>query len=112
MDAEIVLREDRGVPGVGVSDDRRILRQRTGKSDFEIRQSILADHSIEGEGAVIVQQRLLNVFIERKLATKLKRVTAVVVAEGIAGRIEICSRYRAGNGLSQIEEPGHTNLWQ
>ncbi len=64
MNAEVVLRENRSVPGVRVAGYRRILRQRTGQAEFKVSQSVIAHRPVEGEHAIIVQQRLLNVFVE------------------------------------------------
>src|SRR5215472_5877105 len=110
MNAVIILGKDGRVPGVGVPGYGRILRERSGQADLEIRKCALSNRATESENAVIVQQGLLDVLVQRKLAAKLEGVTAAVVAEGIARRVEIGAGHRARNRLGQVEEPGHGDL--
>src|SRR5260370_33951224 len=111
VNAEVVLGKERGVPGIGVAGDRGILGERTGQSEFEIRQgvplrcrSITRYSSIKGESAVVVQQGLLNVFVKRRLAAELETMTPLVVTETVAGGGEIRARQRAGYSLRQVKE--------
>src|SRR5262249_7061862 len=64
VNPEIVLRKQCRVPGVGEAETWRVLRERTWKPKLEVRQRVLADHSVERKDAVVVEQRLLDVFVE------------------------------------------------
>src|SRR5260370_16251606 len=111
VEGEVGRGKEGGVAGIGVAGDRGILGERTGQSEFEIRQgvplrcrSITRYSSIKGESAVVVQQGLLNVFVKRRLAAELESMTPMVVTEGVAGGVEIRARQRAGYSLRQVKE--------
>ena len=64
VNAEIILHEQSCVPAIGISRDGRVLRDCAWNTDQEIRQRVPGHAVIEGEDAVVVQQRLLNVLVE------------------------------------------------
>src|SRR5215469_214005 len=112
MNAEIILQEKGRVPIVGVSDDWSVLRERAWKTQLEIGQGILADRAIEGENTVVVQQCLLNVFVEGEFAPKLDRMAAMRVTESVPQRVKIGACQRTCNCLPQREEVRDRDLWQ
>ena len=59
-DAEVVLHERRAVPAVPVPRDRRVLRDGAGNADHEVRQRVPRDAVVEGEDAVVVEERVLD----------------------------------------------------
>ena len=101
MNAEIILREERRVPAIGVTGDGRVLRDRTGNTDQEIRQRVLGHAVIEGEDAVVIEQRLLDVLVERDLSPQLERVIALDPTENVACGVKVSACYRAADLFSQ-----------
>jgi hypothetical protein len=64
----------------------------------------------EREDAVVVQQGLLDVLVQRELAAELERVPALVPTEHVADGIEISARHRSRNRLAQREVPADGEL--
>src|SRR5581483_11495573 len=108
---DVILHKVGVIPTIGVAGHRRILGYGAWKTKKEIGKAVaiggLTSHgafgeiSIEGKDAIIVQQGLLDIFIEGDLGTELNRVTAAVPAEDIAQRVKIRTRYRPANSLAQ-----------
>src|SRR5438874_481716 len=57
----------------------------------------------EREDAVVVEQGLLDILIERQLAAKLECVAALVPTQHVADGVEIRARHRPRNRLTQRE---------
>ena len=100
QDVVIILRECCRVPAIRVASDRRILRDGARNANQEIRERVLRGAIVEGEHSVIVQQRLLNVLVERQLATHFQRVLALRQTEDIAQRIEVGTGRRPPNCIA------------
>src|SRR5262249_27579488 len=62
IDAEVVIHKERCVPTVGIASHRCVLSDCAGNANHEIGQRVLGHAVVEGENAVVVEQRLLNIF--------------------------------------------------
>ena len=112
VNAEIILHEERRVPAIGVACDGRVLRDRAGNADQEVRQRVPGRAIVECEDAVVVEQRLLNVLVERNLSAQLERVVALVPTEDVAYGIEVGAGLRAADRVCQGEEAADGDLRQ
>src|SRR5689334_9035643 len=110
MNAKVVLRKERAVPSVGKSKARSILSERVRNSKFKISERVLTGRSVETEHCVVVQQRLLDVLVQRKLAAKPKGMASVRVAEDVAHRVEVGSRNGTRDSLSEVKESSDADL--
>src|SRR5258708_6700268 len=118
MGLEIILHKERRVPGVGIARYRGVLRDRARNTDQEIGKRVTsrschtsASHPgggicIEGENAIVVEQCLLDVLVERNLSAQLERVLALDPTENVASRVEVSAGRRAADLLSQSEVSG------
>src|SRR6516164_1408563 len=97
MNSKIILSEEGCVPRVGVTGHGRVLREGAGQAKLEIGQCVPGDASVECKHAIIVQQCLLNVLVQREVAPKLESVPAFDPTEGVSGFVEIRSRNRTRN---------------
>ncbi len=93
-DSEIVLDEKPRAPTVGVTGDRRVLREGGGQPHHEISKGrngnglsadgILDVGPIESKHAIVVQKSLLNIFVERFVSAECDRMAAVTPADDVA----------------------------
>ena len=111
MNPKIVLNEQSRIPGIGIRGHRCVLRQPRGLSDKKIRKRVIGRARIaKREYAVVVEQGLLNILIERQLAADLDRVSALVPTEHIAYRVEVRTRSRTADRIRQGELSGDCYL--
>src|SRR5205807_7460126 len=102
----------RRVPAIRVTGNRRVLGNRTWNSNHKIRQRILGHAVIKSEDAVVVEQRLLNVFVERDFSAELQRVFPLIPTEHVADRIKVSACGRSTNRVCQSEETTYSDLRQ
>src|SRR5262249_46464050 len=105
MNSKIILNEGAVVPAIVVFCDRGILSQGSRQSEQEICECVSGLASIKGENSVVVQQRIVNVFLQRYLATGFQRMVSFVPIEKIAKAIIVAAADRAGKRLTESEKP-------
>src|SRR5262245_47375983 len=110
MDSKIILNKGAVVPAVVVFCDRGILSHRSRQSEQEICERVSRLAPIKGENSVVVQQRIVNVFLQRHLATGFQRVAAFVPIKKFPKPIIVAAGNRARNCLTESKEARNLDL--
>src|SRR5438105_13977761 len=116
-----MLNEGRGVRGVGEAEARCILLYFAGNAQLKVgdrtiraldsfRSGRSCCRTAELKNAIVIQQSLLNVLIQRFFRAEADGVPAMRPTHHIAQRIEVRSGLRTINRISEMEETGHRDI--
>ena len=97
MDPEIVLRERADVRAVVGLSHRRVLRHRRREAEQEVGVGVAGLAAVEGEDAVVVEQRVVDDRLVRDVAADLERVLALGDAQRILHADIVAAGVRSGD---------------
>ena len=107
MDAEVVLRERADVGAIVGLPHRGVLRHGGGKPEQEVGVGVAGLAAVEGEDAVVVEQRVVNDLLVRDLAAELEGVVAAAHAQRVLHREVVAPGIGTGDGDLAGEVTGH-----
>ena len=106
MDPEVVLRERADVrPVVGLSHGS-VLRHRAGDAQKKVRVGVAGLAAVEREDAVVVEQRVVDDLLVRKIGAELERVLALADAQRVLHAEVVAAGVRPGDRGLAREESG------